>query len=253
MASRLRSRDFLLGSWVNLTDPAATEIVCDAGFDFVILDGEHAPFGIETTQSLIIAANGAGTPCIVRVGENSPMWLFQALDGGADGVLVPRSESVDDVRRAVASCQYPPAGNRGYGPRRASRYGKKEPGYRERANEEVAIVVQIETFGALDAVEEIVAVPGLTALFVGPNDLSGAFGLLGHTASQLVVDAITKVVEVAGGAGVPVGIASASTAEAVNARREQGFSFVAAGDDLDFLAAGANELVSSVHAGTRVP
>jgi 2-keto-3-deoxy-L-rhamnonate aldolase RhmA len=110
---RLRSDDFLLGTWVTLLDPVVAELLAGSGFDFLIADGEHGPLATDQVMAVSLATRAAGVPVLVRVGANEPVRIMHALDIGGSGVVIPQIRTVDDVMRAVAWCRYPPTGLRG--------------------------------------------------------------------------------------------------------------------------------------------
>src|SRR5713226_4003575 len=151
-----------IGTIITCTDPAITEALCSVS-DFVWIDTEHNALSLETVQAHLMATKGTDTACLVRVPWNDPVLIKPVLDIGADGVIVPLVRTADDVRRAVAACRYPPLGIRGYGPRRPSDYGRHGgPEFCKAANEAIIVIVQIEHIDAVNNIDEILAVPGLT-------------------------------------------------------------------------------------------
>lgn len=248
LRTRLRSTDFLLGTWVTMLDPVAAELLAGSGFDFLIADGEHGPVGTDHLMSAVIATRAAGVPVLARVGANEPVRIMHALDVGASGVVVPQIRSVADVERAVAWCRYPPAGLRGIAPRRASEYGRHTADYLAVANDLVTCCIQVETREALDELDAILAVPGVDALLIGPNDFSASLGHTGDLAHPRVEEAIAHVLERALAHGVPAGIWTQSTT-VTKARRAQGFRFTTVGADYGFMLAAADAAVREVAEG----
>lgn len=246
--ARLRSTDFLLGTWVTLLDPVAAELLAGSGFDFLVADGEHGPLGTDDLVAILIATRAAGVPVLARVGANEPVRIMHALDSGASGVVVPQIRTVADAERAVAWCRYPPLGLRGIAPRRASEYGRHTADYLAAANELVTCCIQIETREALDDLDAILSVPGVDALLIGPNDLSAALGHTGDLGHPEVEAAITRVLERAVAHGVPAGIWTPSTTM-TKARRAQGFRFTTVGADYGFMLAAADAAVREIAAG----
>src|SRR5579863_9041792 len=140
---KLRRGQVCLGTCSTFTDPTVTEALCDL-LDFVWIDTEHNPLTLEAVLGHVIATNGSATTPIVRVPWNDPVLIKPVLDLGAAGVIVPLVRSAEDTRKAVAACLYPPAGIRGYGPRRPSNYGRLSgPEFCRQANENVIVIVQI--------------------------------------------------------------------------------------------------------------
>jgi 2-keto-3-deoxy-L-rhamnonate aldolase RhmA len=196
LRARLAAGDRAIGTMVaEFRQSAVMRLLANAGFDFVIVDGEHGPFGPETTADLCRAALADGVTPIVRVPAADYVPIAQALDGGAQGVMVPRIRGVEDARDAAAIATYPPAGRRG------SALGRGHTGFRSgdvaaamaAMNAERIVMIQIETLSALEACEEIAALDGVDVLFVGPNDLSIALGVPGQLGHPLVEAAIERV------------------------------------------------------------
>lgn len=193
----LREGKLVLGTMVaEIRQPSIMQLLANAGFDFCIIDNEHGPFGIETIADLSRAARCYGITPIVRVPELAYPYLAQSLDVGAQGVMLPRVTNVGQVRQAAQIIKYPPVGARGCALNRGHTnfMGGNVSDIMARANEETMLVIQIETKEALDQVEEIVAVPGVDAAFIGPNDLSIALGVHGQTNAPVMVAAMERVV-----------------------------------------------------------
>ena len=164
-----------LGVWVSTGDPYVVESLGRAGFDWVLIDMQHG-MGIDVGRAVacLQALSGAEAVALVRLPWNQPEYFQWVLDAGAQGVLVPLVNTPEDARRAVQACRYPPLGNRSFGPNRARLYG---PDYFERANDEVALLVQVETREAVEQAEAIARVEGVDALYIGPADLAISMGL----------------------------------------------------------------------------
>ncbi len=232
---RLRNRQFQLGGTATSSDPAIVEAMAGSALDFLMIDTEHSPLGRETVQTLVMAASVTDTPVLVRVGGLDPIQLIQPLDLGAAGVIVPRVRNADEVRSVVNSTRYPPVGLRGFGPRRAAGYGRSNREYVAASDDNVAVVVQIETREAVDNLDEIASVPGLDGLLVGPNDLSAALGVPGQPDSEPVRDVVGQVVEACRHAGLGSGIATSAVVSEVQRWRRLGLTFIIAGGDVGFL------------------
>src|SRR5262245_17143542 len=195
MREKIARGQVCYGSYISSTDPVITEALSSFN-DFFWIDAEHNALTLETIQLHLMATRGSDAAAIVRVPWNDPVLIKPILDIGADGVIVPFVRTADDVRRAVAACRYPPEGIRGYGPRRANRFGKLPTlDYIREANASIIVVAQIEHVDALNHLDEILAVPGLTSIQVGPNDLSGSMGLMGQPAHPEVVKVIEQIVD----------------------------------------------------------
>jgi len=241
----LHSGKLTLGSWIQIGHPDIAEIMANMGFDWLVLDNEHGPYSTETTQLLIQAMSSTETVPIVRVPWNDMVEIKRALDIGAYGIVIPWVNSKDEALYAVGACRYPPAGVRGVGPRRASRYGLDMREYLERANEEILIVVQIETQQAVDRIEEILSVEGIDAFFIGPLDLSTSLGYRGQVDHPKVRETLDKLVDAAKRAGVASGI-YAYNLELAKGYIEKGFQFVSLADDTTLLIRGCQEFLDGI-------
>lgn len=244
LRKQLQSGRPLIGTIVTLGAPAVAERLAEAGFDWLFLDGEHAPLDGAALQSLLQAAGGrcAG---VVRVPAIDEVWIKQALDIGADGVIVPMVKSVDDARRVVAWCRYPPEGMRSVGVARAQGYGGRFGEYLRSANEDIAVILQIEHADALAGAGDIAAVPGVDALFVGPYDLSASLGVAGKVDDARVIDAIDSVLKACRGKQKAAGIFAMDSAGAA-AWIDKGFTLVAVGIDTVFLGNAADAALKAL-------
>jgi 2-keto-3-deoxy-L-rhamnonate aldolase RhmA len=249
LRARVARGEFLVGTWLTFLEANVAELLAGSGYDFLVVDMEHGVADAANLQALCIGARAGGaargvsdgTAVLARIGANEPVRIMHALDVGAAGVIVPQIRSVADAERAVAWCRYPPSGLRGAAGRRPSDYGRAVKGYFASANETVFCCIQIETSEALEALDGILAVAGVDALLIGPNDLAAALGHLGETGHPDVEAAVADVRKRGFAAGMPVGIVSASPdpAPAV-ARKREGYSFVTVGVDFGFLTSGAD-------------
>lgn len=165
--------------WIQSGSPALAEASAAAGWPFVLIDNEHGLSDLEVAVHMMRGIEAEGAHPIVRVPSNDPVYLKRILDAGALSVMIPMVSDKSAAEAAAAACRYPPTGERGYAApiARASRYGM-DTDYCARANDEVFVIVQIETADAVERIPEIAAVPGIDMLFIGPNDLAGSIGLL---------------------------------------------------------------------------
>jgi 2,4-dihydroxyhept-2-ene-1,7-dioic acid aldolase len=234
------------GTWVKLPTVDSVELVARAGFDFVVIDMEHAPLDAGVVHQLIGAAVGCRVPALVRVPDRGPATIARVLDSGAAGVLVPHVDTVEDARAMVAAGRFPPHGTRGYGPTvRAGGWGTDAVGYRE-SGEQVAVIPQLESREAVEAVRDIGAVDGLGALFVGPADLSVATGLAGNSAEFTAL--LDEVEAAAKQLRVPIG--TATGADPATARSlAQRYDFMMLSNDATMLGQAAAGLLGAVRGG----
>jgi 4-hydroxy-2-oxoheptanedioate aldolase len=205
---RILAREPLLGCFLTWPTEGLTEILALSRFDFVVLDTEHGHYNPESVERMVRAADAAGIPAIVRV-PNCQAFAEagRALDAGAAGTLFPRADGAAPVRAAVENVKYAPPGKRGLAGVRANRYGTVPfDHWVLETNESTAVVIQIETAGALNAVASIADEKWVDVLFVGPNDLSQALGVPGHYDDPRYVAAIERVGSVARDAGKAAGI-----------------------------------------------
>jgi len=241
-----------IGVWMVLGSPITAEIIANLGYDWIVIDTEHGSIDIGTTQSIIQAVLYTSTVPIVRVSWNDPALIKRALDAGAYGVVVPMVNSREEAIRAVQAARYPPLGIRSYGGPRARLYGGVD--YFEHANEEIAVIVQIEHIDAVNRVDDILSVEGVDAFFIGPTDLAISMGLkpgLDQTDPRHV-DAVAKVIAAGKKYGVPGGI-HVGSAEAVNERIAQGFQFIGLSSDEGFVRSAASAALNKVVQDRRVP
>lgn len=236
--------DLQIGLWSSLCSNIAAEIVSLSGFDWILVDTEHAPNEPPALLSQLQAmAAGTAMP-VIRPAWNDPVLLKRILDIGATSVLVPFVQNAEEAARAVAACRYPPAGIRGItASGRASRYGRVTD-YLRKADDEICVLVQVETSAALEQLEAIAAVDGVDGVFVGPADLSASMGHIGNPGHADVQASIEEVATRLRVVGKPGGILTSSDADA---RRyiDWGYRFVAIGTDIGLLAKGADSLAKT--------
>jgi len=238
-ATRLRNREPLVGTWSVIGHPVTAELLAGGGFDFVVLDGEHSENTIHDIGAGIRAlqATEGDAATVVRVSENNPAQIRRFLDLGPQGIVVPQIESAAEAREAVRATQYPPDGVRGVAGSRASDYGETIDEYVATADRGIATLLQIETEGALDDVEEIAALDGLDGLFIGPADLSARLGVFGQYDSEAFLDAVERTVAAAADADTAVGTLATSL-DTIDSRQAWGVDFMAAGTDVGYLREG---------------
>jgi 2-keto-3-deoxy-L-rhamnonate aldolase RhmA len=238
-----------IGLWSSLCSNIAAEVISESGFDWILLDTEHSPNEIpDLVTQLQAIQRGTATP-IIRPAWNDAVLAKRALDIGAQSLLFPYVQNVEEARRAVASTRYPPHGVRGVSvAARASRYGRV-PGYLTKANDEICVLVQVETRTALDQLEGIAKVDGVDGVFIGPSDLAASFGHLGNPQHGEVQKAIENAVKRLKVLGKPAGILTSNEDEA---RRyiEWGYLFVAVGADVGLLARNADALAKRFKSGS---
>jgi 2-dehydro-3-deoxyglucarate aldolase len=247
LKQRLAAGERLFGCWLTLASPLVAEALACAGFDFLVVDGEHSPADAMDTVALLQAIAAGGSQPIVRLTDNTTWLAKRALDAGSPTLLFPMVASRDEARRAVAAMRYPQHGNDGArgvaGIVRAARFGLAD-GYLQTANEAACTIVQIESAAGVEAAGEIAAVDGVDALFVGPADLAASLGHLGDSRHPQVQQAVDRVLAAARGSRKAAGIFAGSATEARD-YAARGFTVVALAADVVWLLAGARQALAA--------
>jgi 2-keto-3-deoxy-L-rhamnonate aldolase RhmA len=241
---RLRAGETLLGTFVTLPSVAVAEILTEIGFAWLFIDGEHGPFDTSDIVA-ILQAVGNRTACVVRVpgAEEGP--IKRILDQGAEGIIVPQVNTVEQAASVVRYARYAPAGSRGVGLARAQGYGLRFPEYLHTANERIAVIVQAEHARSVENIESIVKVEGIDAVLVGPYDLAASLGKMGQIDDPVVTDAIEHVTKTCQAAGIRLGYFGTSAA-ALRPFMDRGYTLITAGVDTLFLAGAARRLLDEL-------
>lgn len=232
-----------IGLWCSSCSNITAEVIAGAGFDWILIDTEHAPNELPMVLSQLQAMVGGTAAPVVRPAWNDLVLIKRLLDAGAQNLLVPYVQTVEEARAAVAAVRYPPQGVRGVAVlHRANRFGRVKD-YLARANEEICLLLQIETRTALKNLDEIAAVEGVDGLFIGPSDLAAALGHLGNNGHPDVRAAIENAVQRIRKAGKVAGILAPIEAEARH-WLAQGCAVVAVGNDVGLLARSSEALAA---------
>jgi 2-dehydro-3-deoxyglucarate aldolase len=238
----LRAGRPLIGCWLSLANNITTEILGYAGFDWLLIDGEHAPNDWSTFIGQLQALKDSPSAPVVRPQWAEPVVIKRLLDIGFFNFLMPFIESAEQARSVVAATRYPPQGRRGVGTQhRSIRYGYV-PDYFARVNDDICVTVQVESREGLTNAEAIAAVDGIDALFVGPQDLAAGLGHLGQPGHPEVQEAIERILAAGRSSGKPVGILAPIEADA---RRylAMGMTYVAIGSDAALLRTASKGLI----------
>ncbi|KQR79360.1 aldolase/citrate lyase family protein [Rhizobium sp. Leaf341] len=238
----LRERRFQLGFWVAMANPYAAEIVSGCGYDWLLIDGEHAPNDIPLLAAQVQALKGSQSHAIVRLPVGETWMIKQILDAGAQTIMIPMVETVEEAKRLVRAVRYPPQGVRGVGAAlgRASSFNRVSD-YLETAEQEICLIVQIESRAGLEMLDQIATVDGIDGLFIGPSDLAADMGRLGQPGHADVTDAIRDAFERIARAGKAAGIMTLSLDQA-RLYRDLGADFMAIGTDVTTLVEATNRL-----------
>jgi 2-keto-3-deoxy-L-rhamnonate aldolase RhmA len=237
-ARLLGSKSPCYGTWISSASPVNLDALKGEGFEWFMIDTEHSPVNPETVAAMIASLGEDGPTPLVRVGDVNQYLIKQALDAGAQGVLVPLVSTEAQARSAVSFAKYPPDGVRGAAAAAASRYGVELATYLRSANHETLVGIQIETRDALDNLELLAEVKGVDILFVGPQDLTLSLGLLDDRRNPRVRDAMRCVVEACERHGRIPGTLVVDPEEK-RAAVELGFRFISLASDIRFLLDGA--------------
>jgi len=234
----------IFGLWQGIPCTTVAEIGAGAGFDWVLVDAEHGPFDLKSVMAHLQAIEPYPVSTLVRPVEGSTALIKQLLDIGAQTLLVPMVDTADQAEQIVAAAKYPPVGVRGLGTSmaRAANWNRTTD-YLEKANQEVCVVVQIETLVGLSNIEEIVNVQGVDAVFIGPSDLSAAMGFVGNPGHPVVVAAIEEAFTIIARAGKQSGVL-AVTKELADKYVTAGARFIGVGVDASLLANATRQLAA---------
>lgn len=230
----LRSGQTQIGIWSSLSDPTVAELLAGCGYDWIMFDTEHSTAGPNDVIGFLRTVAPYPISPVVRPGWNDAVEMKKLLDAGAQTLLIPYIQSAEEARAAVAAVTYPPKGVRGVaGITRATRYGAVA-NYATRANEEICLLVQVETREALSRLKEIAQVPGVDGVFFGPSDLAASFGYPGQPSHDEIRKAIVDGIGMLGDLGVPAGILSLDQ-DFLREAKSAGASFIAVDVDTSLL------------------
>ncbi|MHA7294123.1 aldolase/citrate lyase family protein [Arthrobacter sp. HLT1-21] len=234
----------LAGMWVCSGSPLIAELCAGAGLDWLLIDAEHSPNGLESILAQLQAVHGYPVHAMVRPPVNDTVLIKQYLDLGVQNLLIPMVHSVADAEAAVAATRYPPEGVRGVGSAlaRGARWNRV-PDYLSRAGETISVTVQVESVAAVDAVEAVLAVDGVDAIFVGPADLAASLGVRGQQEHPRVRAAVEHCLSAAQKAGKPAGV-NAFNPDTARHYLDRGASFILVGADVALLARGSEALAA---------
>lgn len=236
LLEKARAHQPTVGTFTHMKSTVAVEALGMSGLDYVLIDTEHCPSTIETVSACVTAANAAGITPLVRINEISRSAVLQPLDIGAQGLIVPAVETVEEVRRLIRYAKFAPLGNRGFCPTRDGGWGFDAESarggavYMDRCNRETLLIPQCETVGCLEHIEEIAALEGVDGIFVGPMDLSIALGCPMELDGPTMLKALDRVLAACKAAGKLSIIYCGDTA-AARARLAQGFDSITLGLD----------------------
>lgn len=244
----IAERQRQVGLWLSLSSGYAADVLADVGYDWLLLDTEHSPSDLGTVLCQLQALEAGSSTAIVRPAWNDPVLVKRLLDIGAQGLLFPMIQTPEEAAAAVAACRYPPRGVRGVSMgMRGSRFARTKD-YFDKAEDEIAVLVQVETREALDQVEAIASVDGVDGVFFGPADIAASLGQLGNILNDDLWNTILEAAAKVHALGKPTGTLIGNTGR-VKQCFDGGMSFVACGSDLNLMARGAEALLARVKEG----
>lgn len=192
LRSALLKNQLTLGGWIQIGHPAIAEILARAGFDWICVDLEHGAIDIETMTDIFRTVDAFDCVPVARIPRNDPVWIKRSLDSGAGGLIIPNVNSVEEAEQAVQEAKYPPRGRRSFGYSRANSHGRDFNEYIKFVNDEIALIMQIEHKDGIANLDDILEVPDIDGLFIGPLDLSGSYGRTGELDSPEMIDALER-------------------------------------------------------------
>lgn len=203
---RLKKGEMVFGTWNSIPSASVVNSICCSGIDFIVIDAEHGPVSMETAENLVRAAEVAGAAPIIRVPNNHSHIILRALDIGAHGVQVPHVSNKEQAEKVVKYSKYYPAGDRGFTPfTRAGGYGIEAAGHTERSNERIIVIVNVEGVEGLKNLKEIVSVPEIDVIFLGPYDISQSLGKPGEVEDPEIISHIHSSVDIIKNKGLSCG------------------------------------------------
>ena len=248
LKERLQRGDSLFGPFVNLCHPAVMEVAGLAGFDFAIIDTEHGEISSDRAVDMVRAAQLAGISSVVRVYGNQAELISKALDIGAEGVQIPQVSTRAEAEAAVRAAKFSPLGSRGSNRYvRAAQYSATDKAaYFANANKDTAVIIQVEGKAGMDNLADIITVPGMDVLFIGPYDLSASLGIPGQVEHPLIMEAMQKTMKLARQHGVAIGFFVDDAQSAVKWKKA-GIQYISFAADVGLLYEVFRQKVSIFH------
>lgn len=241
----LKNQETSFGCWVGMADAYAAEVVATAGFDWLLVDGEHAPNDLRSIMQQVQVISTSASHPIVRIPVGETYMIKQVLDAGAQSLLIPMVESAEQARELVKATRYPPEGIRGVGAAltRSSQFNAISD-YLTTANDQICLIVQIESQAGIDALDDILEVDGVDGVFIGPSDLAADMGMLGNTKSEELQAVINQSIQRIRHSGKAAGVL-AMTNETVDHALKSGACFLGVGIDVLLFANAVRRLAAN--------
>ena len=234
--AKLKQGQVTIGTWIQLPDPSVAEIIGNSGYDWAAVDIEHGHFSNQTLPNIFRSLEIGGTVPFVRLSKSDPYCVKGVLDAGAKGIILPNILDSQTLSNCVQSAFYPPKGNRGVGFSRANLFGGEFSAYSRDHINNIVIVAQIENIEAIKNLREILKVPDLDAIIIGPYDLSGSMGITAEFENAEFITAMDLITREAKKANVPMGLHIVMPNEKeLDEKIREGYQFIAYGTDAVFL------------------
>ena len=251
LKEKFKNKELIIGTHITAPEPINIEIMAKAGFDVIWIDWEHAPIDRKDLNLMIMGVRTTDAAVFVRVPNNDEEYVKPALEMGPDGIIFPNVKNAEEAKKAIDCVYYPPFGKRGFGPHRAFDYGlMSAKQYVEEESRKTWVILQIEDYKTVENLEEILALEGVDAIQIGPNDLSGSLGLLPDVGNEKVQRYLDMLVEKCHKAGVLVGTSfgygGSKCEEQVKQWLARGVDWINLGSDVNFLLTGSLETIATV-------
>lgn len=242
---KLKSGETTLGAWIMIGHPTVAELYAGEGFDWITVDMEHTSTDIRAFHEIALAVKGSECDLLARLHSCDAVQAKQVLDAGAKGIIVPLVNTPEDARKAVSIASFPPCGERGAAFSRASDFGRNFAGYYGAHNNSVIVVIMLEHVDALSHLDGILETPGLSAVLIGPYDLSASMGLAGQLDHPDIRAAQQQILDACRRHGVPAGIHVVPVEpDQVQERIDEGYRFIACSLDTELLIYGCRTLLN---------
>jgi 2-keto-3-deoxy-L-rhamnonate aldolase RhmA len=236
------------GAWMQIGHCAVAEIFAASGFDWVCVDLEHGAIDLERMTDIFRTIDGFDCIPVARLPYNDPVWIHRSLDAGARGLIIPMVNSAQEAEAAITEAKYPPRGRRGFGYSRGNMHGINFNEYIKEANDEIAMIMQIEHKDAIDNLEQIAQVDGVDGFFIGPMDLSGSMGVVGQLDAPEMTAALDKYKKVCKDYNISAGMHIVRpNSDNIKSAIEEGYTLLALGLDNVFIDESSKEVLRAAN------
>lgn len=247
LKKKLKNNNLTIGSWITIGHPSIPEILSNAGFEWLVIDMEHNSIDKSMMQNLISVIQSKNIAALVRVDNNEEVSIKHALDAGADGIIIPMVNNIDDAMKAIEYAKYPPIGKRGVGLSRAQNYGYDFEDYKKWQKENLVIIAQIEHINGVNNLREIIGVDGIDAVIIGPYDLSGSLGYPGDFTKLELQNALNNVINICKESSFSLGYHVVDpNPELVKSKIKEGYNFIAFSTDFYFMGNNSIEMMNKL-------